>query len=301
MMTRTYDIVLLTDARWVNPKLPDWYAQQILDDDALLMAGLERQHLRVRRVDWANPNFDWSAARAVVFRTTWDYYHRFKEFEAWIDHAAQHTQLINTPSLIRWNWDKHYLQDLEMKGIRIPETLFIKPGDKITLNELHQATGWDETVLKPAISGGARHTYRLNAGNLASHEAVFAQLLANEAMLLQPFQHNVVSKGEVSLMVMAGKYTHAVLKRAKDGDYRVQDDFGGKAHPYQPSLEEITFAENAVAACATLPVYARVDMIWDNDNQLAVSELELIEPELWLRHHPQAAMIMASAIANALR
>jgi len=297
---KAYDIVLLTDARFVNPTLPDWYAQQILDDDALLAAALQAHGLRVARADWADPQFEWNTTAAAVFRTTWDYFHRFDAFSAWLNKVEQQTQLINPPSLIRWNWDKHYLQDLENKGIRIPETIFMEKGDKVTLAEMHQATGWDETVLKPAISGGGRHTYRLDASTIAAHEEVFAQLLANEAMLLQPFQHNVVSRGEVSLMVIGGKCTHAVLKKAKEGDYRVQDDFGGKAHPYHPNAEEVAFAETVVAACDTLPVYARVDMIWDNDGLPSVSELELIEPELWLRHHPPAATALAEAIWRAL-
>jgi glutathione synthase/RimK-type ligase-like ATP-grasp enzyme len=189
---------------------------------------------------------------------------------------------------------------LEKNGVRIPETIFLEQGEYVTLAELHNATGWDETVLKPAISGGGRHTYRLNASNVGAHEVVFRSLLADEAMLLQPFQHNIVTKGEVSLMVIGGKYTHAVMKTAKAGDYRVQDDFGGTAAPYHASLEEIALAEHVVTLCHPAPVYARVDMIWDNDNLPAVSELELIEPGLWLRNCPEAAVALADAVCQQL-
>jgi glutathione synthase/RimK-type ligase-like ATP-grasp enzyme len=297
---QSYDVVLLTDSRFVDPVLPNWYAQQILDDDALLILALEKHGMRVTRVDWADVHFDWECTRSAVFRTTWDYFHRFHDFSVWLDKVSAKTHLINESSLIRWNWDKHYLQDLERKGIRIPETIFIERGDKVTLAELHLATGWDDTILKPAISGGGRHTYRLNQATMTLHEQVFHDLLENEAMLLQPFQSNVLTKGELSLIVIDGVYSHAIIKRAKEGDYRVQDDFGGNAHPHDANTHEIAFAEHVVSVCDPKPVYARVDMIWDNDGLPSVSELELIEPELWLRYHPPAAVALADAIAKVM-
>ena len=98
------------------------------------------------------------------------------------------------------------------------------------------------------------------------------------------------------MMVFNGKFTHAILKKAKAGDFRVQDDFGGSVSDYSPTNEEITFAENTVKACPELPIYARVDIFTDNNTKIALSELELIEPELWFRHHPEAATVLAEAI-----
>jgi glutathione synthase/RimK-type ligase-like ATP-grasp enzyme len=294
---KQFDIVLLTESRYVNPANPDWYARQILEDDALLTVELEKFGLRVTRKDWADPDFDWGSTRMAIFRTTWDYFNRFAEFRDWLAMVEQRTKLVNPPALIRWNWDKHYLRDLNQRDIHIPETLFIETGTEESLLGIHARTGWTETVLKPAIAGAARHTYRLNENNLEAHEDIFHELTRNEAMLLQPFQRNVVEQGEISLMVIGGKFTHAVLKRAKAGDFRVQDDFGGTASAYKPTEEEIRFAEQAVTACDIAPIYARADIIRDNNGKLALTELELIEPELWLRHNPLAARLMAREIA----
>lgn len=194
--------------------------------------------------------------------------------------------------------DKHYLPELATKGILIPPTQIRKKGTTGSLKDWHSEAGWGnmETVLKPTISGGARHTYRLSPETVGMHEAVFAELIAQEDMMLQVFQHPVLEKGEISLMVMGGTFTHAVLKIAKAGDFRVQDDFGGSVHHYEPGSEEIALAESAVAACNPVPLYARVDIIQDNDGQLAVMELELIEPELWFRFHPPAATQLAEAL-----
>jgi len=97
--------------------------------------------------------------------------------------------------------------------------------------------------------------------------------------------------------VIAGRVTHALRKRAKPGDFRVQDDHGGTLHPLEPSAEQVTLAERALAACDTLPAYGRVDMVRRRDGTWGVMELELIEPELWLRRHPPAADALAAAIA----
>ncbi len=97
-------------------------------------------------------------------------------------------------------------------------------------------------------------------------------------------------------MLFDGKFTHAILKRAKKGDFRVQDDFGGTVHPFSPDAEQIEWAERVVTSCHPLPIYARVDAIWDNNTNLALAELELIEPELWFRYHPDATEKLADAV-----
>ncbi|MBK6903459.1 MAG: hypothetical protein IPH04_11825 [Saprospirales bacterium] len=291
-----YDLVLLTEIRFENPANPNWYVQQILGEDRLLGDALERRGLRVRRVDWARKDFDWSSSRMAMFRTTWNYFNRFAEFTEWLERVERQTQLLNAPELIRWNIDKHYLRDLEQSGIHIVPTRFVEIGEEITLGNLRAESGWDYAVLKPAVSGAARHTYRLHPDNFSEHEEVFRQLLASEAMLYQPFQENIAREGEKSLMVMGGQYTHAVLKKAKTGDFRVQDDFGGTVQPYQPTAEEIAFAEKVFAVCDPMPLYGRVDFVTDNEGQLAVVELEIIEPELWFRHHPPAAEVLADVL-----
>jgi hypothetical protein len=168
------------------------------------------------------------------------------------------------------------------------------------LNEIVRQTNWNEFILKPAVSGAARHTYRFTAEDAMQHETIFHELITSESMLLQKFQSRILTRGEVALMAFDGKYSHAVLKKAKQGDFRVQDDFGGSLHEYSPMAEEIEFAERVVKVCKPLPVYARVDVIWNNENELCVSELELIEPELWIRRHPQAAELFADAILNVM-
>ena len=290
------DIVVLTDKRYLKDSSSNVYKHNVYYEDKLVVDALKNVGLKVIRQAWDDANFNWSDTKYILFRTTWDYFDRFQEFSAWLSHVSKQTKLLNSERIIRWNIDKHYLLDLNKKGIHIAKSHFIEQSSSTTLKELYNQLGWNETVLKPCVSGAARHTYKLNKCNINQHENVFKELISKEAMILQPFQHNIVKQGEVSMIVIDGKYTHAVLKVAKEGDFRVQDDFGGSVHEFNPSIDEIEFAENAVKACIESPIYARVDVFTDNDGILAVSELELIEPELWFRNNPTAANSLASAI-----
>jgi glutathione synthase/RimK-type ligase-like ATP-grasp enzyme len=296
-----YDVVILTEGKYINPVAVDWYVEQVLLEERLLQEALEDLHLRVIRADWADIDFDWSQTKTAVFRATWDYFHRFQEFSEWLKKASALTRLINSEKLIRWNVDKHYLNDLFAQSVNIVPSRFIRRNTRCDLQALCTAIGGDGWVLKPTVSGAARHTYRLNEENVHAHQSVLDGLLVGEDMILQPFINSIPTLGELSLIVMNGEVTHAVRKIAKPGDFRVQDDFGGSVHPHEATKEEQEFAIRAVRACPEMPLYARVDMVIDNNGNLAISELELIEPELWMRLHPLSAGVLARCILEVVR
>lgn len=290
------DVAILTESRYVDPTDDSEYVMNILWEDNLLKSALEKHNLKVVRIDWADPDFDWNSTRCAVFRTTWDYFDRFPEFDAWLSRVKEKTMFINPIEQVRWNMNKTYLRDLSEKGIKIVETKFIEQRETKTLHELFLEMHCEDVILKPMIAGAARHTYLLNHGNVGEHEAIFQELIKEEGMMMQPYQYSITTKGEISLMVIGGEFTHAILKKAKSGDFRVQDDFGGTVHDYEPGYLEMEFAEKVVKACDPLPAYARVDVMWDNSGDFVLSELELIEPELWFRENMLAAEKLARYI-----
>lgn len=293
-----FDIVILTDNRYVNPKETNWYIDQVLLEDKLLQDALEKKGLNVCKKDWADKEFNWSKTRFAIFRTTWDYFERFDEFFSWLEKTKTKTTFINSTDIINWNIDKHYLKDLSRSGINIAPTLFIEKNEHITLHELFEKTEWEEAVIKPAVSGAARHTYRLSKSNYLEYEDIFQELIRKETMLFQEFLNNITTQGEISLILIGDKYTHAVKKIAKPGDFRVQDDHGGTVEVYSPNKEEISFAKNCLLKSPYSPIYARVDIVYDNNQIPSLSELELIEPELWFRNHPKAAELLAEDIVS---
>jgi glutathione synthase/RimK-type ligase-like ATP-grasp enzyme len=291
-----WDICLITEPRYLNRKPGDEYIDNIFADEEALTYIFQIKNLRWIRVSWDDDTFDWSSARFSVFRTTWDYFERLQEFLVWFRKTRHLTRFINSPDLIEWNLDKAYLWDLASRGIPVPSGFYINAGVGIPLADICRLSGWHKFILKPAVSGTARHTYLFGLQELSSIIPVFESLNSTDSMILQEFQESVLTEGEVSLVMLGGRFSHAVRKRAKNGDFRVQDDFGGTLHSYDPEPEEIQLAEKALSHCPVLPLYARVDLIRDKQNNSCVSELEMIEPELWFRRHPEAAARMTDLL-----
>jgi len=290
-------IALVTTAEYLpQPASDNWYNQQVHLEDELLSEGLAQHGILTKRVDWGDLMFNWSSVNCAVIRTTWDYSYRRDEFSQWLNRVSECTQVINPLPLMRWNMDKHYLADLARSGVAVVDTQFVEQGEHCDLGALTAERGWGEIVVKPAVSGGARSTYRATLVQLEELQPVFDRCVGEEAMLVQPFRPEVLEQGEVSLMVMDGEFTHAVRKTPKAGDFRVQDDHGGRVHEYTATPAEIEFALRAVAACPSTPLYARVDVVSTSTGP-QIMELELVEPELWMRFHPSSAQRLANAIA----
>ena len=294
------DITLLTCRAYYKPDNVTPYIQNILLEQELLKSAFESQGLKVDITYWDNPSYEWQQTKSVLFRTVWDYFERFDEFWDWLEQVKTKTRLINSYELIKWNIDKHYLRDLKNNGIQVVPTYFADRGNNISLQEIANLNDWEHIVIKPAISASAFNTYKITNDEIEQKEQLFHELLQTHDMLVQPFFPTISELGEASLMVFGGKFTHAILKKAKAGDFRVQDDFGGTVHDYNPTQEEIKFAEKVFQSCTSLPIYGRVDIVWDSNKHIYLSELEIIEPELWIRNRPESANKIAEAVNKIL-
>ena len=294
------DITLLTCRAYYKPDNITPYIQNILLEQELLKSAFEAKGLKVDITYWDNPSYEWQQTKSVLFRTVWDYFERFDEFWEWLEQVKTKTRLINSYELIKWNIDKHYLRDLKNNDIQVVPTYFVDKGNNISLKEIAYLKDWKHIVIKPAISASAFNTYKITNDEIEQKEQLFHELLQTHDMLVQPFFQTISELGEASLMVFGGKFTHAILKKAKTGDFRVQDDFGGTIHDYNPTQEEIDFAEKVFQSCISMPIYGRVDIIWDTNKNLYLSELEIIEPELWIRNRPESAKKIADAVNKIL-
>ncbi len=299
-MPSSRPIALVTEPRYVELAPGHWYTDNILADERQVIDALEARGVSHERVAWSDPSVDWSRYAAALLRTPWNYHEHIAEFQAWLGRVSASTTLLNPESIVRWNVDKHYLADLEQRGVHVVPTVFVEPGSTEGLGVLLGQHAIDQAVLKPVVSGAARDTYRIHVDEAQDHDATLARLLREGSVMLQPFQRDIVERGERTLMLIDGRFTHAVRKVPKAGDFRVQDDHGGSVHAYSPTADEIAFAERAIAVCDPTPLYGRVDMIRDNDGRLAVMELELVEPEMWFRLCPAAAEALAEGLVRRL-
>ncbi|MGB0402466.1 MAG: ATP-grasp domain-containing protein [Salibacteraceae bacterium] len=293
-------IAIVTQKKWLTRLPKNEYSENVWLEDQLIVDAFESIGVKTIRVSWDDPSLNWSKFDALVLRAVWDCFERFPEFQDWLNKVNKQTQLINPFKTIQTNIDKRYLLDLKEKGITIAPTLFIEQNARKGLSEFVANSDWEELILKPVFSSCARHTYRFKWEEAEQFEGVFKTLIQNESMMLQEFQKNILTEGEVSLMFFGGKYSHAVLKRGKKGDFRVQDDFGGSVENFNPSQEAIVFANRCITACDELPVYARIDIFKDNKEAWCLGELELIEPELWFRNSQESAVRFAQSVTEKL-
>lgn len=299
-MIVNYDIVILTDDHHENYDQQHWRTQQTRHEDQLLIDALNNRGLKTAYVSWSNPHFDWRQAKAIMFRSTWDYYYRFEAFLAWLNRIKSILIMVNPLATILWNANKKYLFDLQSFGVPIVDSICLEKNQQVQLPQLFDELCADEIIIKPQISGSALHTFRINRKNIEGVYNQLDKLISKQAFIVQPFQKNILTMGEISMMVINGKFTHAVQKQTKQGDFRVQSDHGGTVQLYAASKQEIFFAEQVVAACHTIPFYARVDVIRDNNDQLALMELELIEPEMFFRFDQSAVFLLADSLVKYL-
>jgi glutathione synthase/RimK-type ligase-like ATP-grasp enzyme len=293
-------VALVNDHRWIEPPDPDDYVRRILTEDACLAEALERRGARVERVDWADPTVDWRSFDVALIRQVWDYFERYDEFRRWLDRVAGCTHVINPVDIIRWNAHKRYLVELADAGVpTVPTRLVERRDDPPGLAQVLAGSGFGEAVIKPAVSGAGRETYRVRPADVETVTATWQRLVQSEDMLVQPFMPAIVEAGEVSVMVIDGEATHAVRKIAAPGEFRVQDDHGGTVQAHTPNAAESQLAERVIAAVPGEVAYARVDLV-DAPGGPSVMELELIEPELFFRQCPAAADRLADRLSRTL-
>lgn len=268
---------------------------KLYEDDLLLVPALAALGLAAEPSVWNDPAVDWSSFDAIVIRSPWDYFERVAEFRAWLQaRVAGRSLLCNSGDVLTWNFDKHYLEELASKGVSVVPTVCVARGEKPDLAGLASARGWKEIVIKPSISGGGYRTHRLRVDDAGAQASEVEGILRDRGLLIQPFLPEI-AEGELSLLFFDGVFSHAVRKRPKPGEYRVQFQFGGSTETVDADSTLVEQARLCVLAAPSLPVYARVDGVI-KDGQFLLMELEAFEPLMFLSSHPEAPARFARAV-----
>ena len=267
----------------------------VAPDDAPLVDALRDLGIAVVAIPWTDIDPAGVVdAWPIVLRSTWDYHRMPTLFAAWLDALAETGRAVmNTPAIARNNIDKIYLRDLEAAGIPIPRTAWVERPDAAGLYEMIRESGWQAAVIKPRIAATAYGTF------LVSRETDLSDVDLGPARasgaLVQEFVSEIRERGEISLVFAEKEFSHAVLKHAIEGDFRVQQDFGGTVVETTPPAAVRAFAENVMALVPDDCTFARVDVV-DSERGPLLMELELIEPELYFTIVPRAAERIAHAI-----
>ena len=268
-------------------------------DDQVLADALTARGVEVTPIPWTELDpYMVLDAPPILLRSTWDYHRVPTMFRSWLLSLEDSGRATwNPPAVAGQNIDKAYLKELEAAGIAIPRTRWLDRIDSESISAAMADAGWDRAVLKPRIAATAYGTFLVDRDTPLSNEDLHPS--RSSGALLQEFIPEVVERGEVSIVYFGGVFSHAVVKRARTGEFRVQKDFGGHVEQITPSAALLAFANTVITSVPADCLYTRVDVV-DTARGPLLMELELIEPELYFSIVPESASRLADLIARAL-
>lgn len=269
-------------------------------EEGLKLAAKLPENIQADVCVWNDTNIDWTQYDCLIFRTIWDYFEYPTEFEAFLAHLEQHNvRTLNPLSIIKRNQHKFYLRDLENQGIDIIPTVFLPKNSGWDLDFLAKK-GWEKAVIKPAVSAGSYLTKLFDvATETAEITAEYSAIASERDLLVQAFVPEIQTSGELSLLFFNNKFVYSVQKLPKNGDFRVQSQFGGLYSRFEASAELIVQAEKIVKTFSNDLLYARVDGVMQN-NRFLLMELELIEPDLYFNYHEKGEDMFVNALVEKL-
>jgi len=265
-------------------------------DDEHAIKPLEALGWQVTTLSWRQRSIPWSDFDIAIIRSTWDYWNDVPLFLETLERIDRATRLANRLDLVHWNLSKTYMRDLQQQGIGIVTTLFADSLGADFLAHYQRALGVEEIVVKPVVGANGEDAYRVSADTAPDEIARIVARFRKRDCMIQPFMQNILGEGEYSLFFFGGEYSHAILKKPAESEFRSQEEHGAEILSAEPEAKLLERARRAIGTISPAPLYARIDFIRDAYDDFLVMELEMIEPSMYLRMDPQAPMRFAAAI-----
>ena len=254
----------------------------------------------VQMVPWREPDVDWDNYDIVYICTPWDYQNDvagFIEVLERIEHSS--ARLVNNLDLVHWNLEKNYLRDLEERGAAIVPSLFCDHFDEADIPSWFEAHRSETIVVKPLVGANSDHIVVLTRPLTSELLEELRETYAARPFFVQPFLDRVLTEGEYSTFFFGGEYSHAILKKPEQGDFRTQEEHGAEILSVQAPGDLVATAHGVVALVEPRPAYVRADFVRDDAGRFLLMELELIEPSLYFRADPESAARFAEALVSA--
>lgn len=273
---------------------------EVHSDERLLMRELEALGHRATWRCWDawQPASADARHRGCIVRAVWDYFDDLPRFQRWLAAVEAVMPVVNPAPVIRANVDKTYLLGLGELGVPIVPTVFVADRDDLRGKvESFERWGWD-LVVKPRYGTSGDGVARAHAEAELYEQG--ERHWPRGGCLVQPFLASIRTDGETSLIYLSGTFSHAVRKVAAAGGYRVNHNYGGKELPHEPTDPELELGRITMGAVDEPPAFARVDLMRLDSGDWVLSELELVEPILYLELFPDAGRRLADAVVSAL-
>jgi len=266
-------------------------------DTPVLLRAAEEAGVDTRLLDWRGGGWGW--AQAVLLHAPWDYTEDVEGFTGWLTRQAVRVPVHNPAARALSTTRKSSLLDLAAAGVPLPRTHLLRGGQPVEVDVLRADLGASAVVVKPAVGAGGRRLLRLaGVDEVPSCPLVDPGGAAVEDLLVQAFVPTVLTGGEHSVVLIAGQVSHVVRKTPAAGQFRVQASYGGTEARVEVDAAAAAMVR-ALQPWTTGLAYARVDYVTGDDGQPLLMELELTEPDLFLRHRPQAARDLIEHVREA--
>lgn len=276
------------------------YARDLDTDLPYLVRAFADRGVTAEIIDWDTADEDWTRFSSAVIRSPWDYHRRYEEFLAWLDRVSGLTTLWNTPEVVRWNLDKHYLAEMASDGLEVIPTSFVDSPDGIEAIA-EQLAG--DVVVKPTVSAGANNSWRHTDDAEGAVAHVREILAMGKSAMVQPYQRFIDERGETGLLYFGGRFSHAFRKGAilthgemVHNDLYVEEEISART----PKDQERDLGDAVIAwltrRFGEAPLYARVDMVKGSRGVPVLMEVELAEPSFFLHVSPGSAERFVAAV-----
>ncbi len=263
--------------------------------DHLLYQPLADKGWQVTEIPWRSTTVNWDRFDAVVIRSPWDYQDDPKQFMQVLKTINRSSaRLENSLGIVKWNLDKRYLKEMQQKGIAIVPTRWQNHLQPDEIPSIFDEYDTGELIIKPVISANADHTYRIGRNIETQTKDKLSRIFVDRPLMIQPFMDSILSEGEYSLFYFAGYYSHTVLKVPAEGDFRVQEEHGGRLEVFTAGSELRSAGERTMQVLPETPLYARIDFVRASNGDLALIEIELIEPSLYFNMDPDSPQRFAN-------
>lgn len=269
---------------------------EMSDSDKKLIPEFAKYNIQAVPTIWDDPEIFWENFDAVIIRNTWDYYTKFPQFVKWLDTLeAKEVKVLNDLKIIRKNSHKFYLKDIIEKGFRVIPTIFLNNNSEISDDDLLK---YQKMVLKPAVSAGSYKTEIHTEVDLNS-ENIRSKTIDGD-WLLQPFLPEIQTEGEISMIFFGNEYSHSIIKKPIEGDFRVQKQFGGKYLPYSPGWELLKELNPVFKVFGEEFLFGRIDGVMLG-GKFHIMEIEMLEPDLYFDFFPEKVALFCEKAVEMIK
>ena len=262
--------------------------------DDLLVPPMDTLGWDISFIPWDLSDVNWNDYDIILIRSTWDYQSRIQEFLKVLDSIDKSKSLLINPlPIIHWNIEKTYLIELEAKGIGTIPSLFQKKFSPKEIIQSFLKFNCDKIIIKPVVGANADNIILGSKFDIKSQLHEIQGIYSELPHIIQPFLNSVLKEGEFSLIYFNEKFSHALSKIPKEGDFRVQEEHGGKINIIKRLPIKIqNLADKVIKVLPKNCFYSRIDILLMH-GEPKVIEVELIEPSLYFNLDPESSKMFA--------